>query len=158
MAPPHAIPGSTLTLPSDTELLIERSFRAPRALVWRAFTDPTLLPQWMGPAEHPMTQCQIDLRPGGKFRWVWGTAPHEHVLPGEFVEVDVPRRLVYIDTGETPSHVTLTFTEEKDGRTKVAMLGRLPTKEMRDEILAMGYTEGTEAGYVRLDALLAEMR
>src|SRR5688572_15023562 len=104
---------STLTLPSDTEILIERSFRAPRALVWRAFTDPSLLPQWMGPAEHPMRRCEIDLRPGGKLLWVWGEGESEHRLPGEFVEVDPPRRLVYVDTGDTPSHVTLTFTEEK---------------------------------------------
>ena len=101
-----------------------------------------------------MTRCEMDLRPGGKFRWVWGKGATEHVLPGEFVEVDPPRRLAYVDTGETPSHVTLTFTQEKGGLTKVAMLGRLPTRQMRDEILATGYKEGTDLGYARLDALL----
>lgn len=153
MARTNAAPRSTLTLPSDTELLIERTFRAPRPLVWRAFTDPSLLPRWMGPAESPMTRCEMDLRPGGKFLWAWGKDGGEHRLPGEFVEVDPPRRLVYVDTGETPSHITLTFTEVEGG-TKVAMLGRLPSRKMRDEILASGYTEGTELGYVRLDALL----
>jgi|SRR5688572_19308617 len=153
MAQTNAAPRSTLTLPSDTEILIERIFRAPRPLVWRAFTDASLLPRWMGPEEHSMTRCEMDLRPGGKFLWVWGKGEGAHRLPGEFVEVDPPRRLVYVDTGDTPSHVTLTFTEVADG-TKVAMLGRLPSKTMRDEILASGYIEGTELGYVRLDALL----
>jgi len=152
----QTIPGSTLTLPSETEILIERSFRAPRELVWRAFTDPSLVPKWMGPAEYPMTRCEIDLRPGGKFLYEWAAQGHQ--MPGEFVVVDAPSRLVYVDTGDTPSHVTLTFTQEEDGRTKVAMLGRLPTKKMRDEILASGFIEGTELGYVRLDALLPELR
>src|SRR5688572_22683072 len=113
MASQNVVPLSTLTLPSDTELLIVRAFRAPRALVWRAFTDASLLPKWMGPAEYPMTRCEMDLRPGGKFLWAWGKEGGEHRLPGEFLEVDAPRRLVYIDTGDTPSHVTVTFTEEK---------------------------------------------
>jgi uncharacterized protein YndB with AHSA1/START domain len=152
----NSIPGSTLTLPSDTEILIERSFRAPRALVWRAFTDPALVPRWMGPAESPMTRCEMDVRPGGKFLYEWASQGHH--MPGEFIEVDPPRRLVYVDTGPTPSHVTYTFTEEKGGWTKVAMLGRLPTKAMRDEILATGFNEGTELGYLRLDALLPELR
>jgi len=155
MAGPHVIGGSTLTLPSDTEILIERSFRAPRELVWRAFTDPSLVPRWMGPAEYPMTRCEMDVRPGGKFLYEWASQGHH--MPGHFVEVDPPRRLVYVDTGPTPSRVTLTFTQEPDGRTKVAMLGRLPTKQLRDEILASGFNEGTEAGYVRLDALLPEL-
>ncbi|MEA3203506.1 MAG: hypothetical protein QOI63_1181 [Thermoplasmata archaeon] len=149
-------PGSTLTLPSDTEILIERSFRAPRALVWRAFTDPALVSKWMGPAEFPMTRCEIDLRPGGKFLYEWASQGHQ--MPGHFVEVDAPRRLVYVDTGPTPSHVTYTFTEEKDGRTKVSMLARLGSKALRDEMLASGFTDGMEACYVYLDALLPGLR
>lgn len=156
MAPLRTTPGSTLTLPSDTDILIERSFRAPRALVWRAFTDPALVRKWMGPAEFPMTRCEIDLRPGGEFLYEWAAQGHQ--MPGRFVEVDAPRRLVYEDTGPTPSHVTYTFTEEKDGHTKVAMLARLGSKALRDEMLASGFTEGMEACYVALDALLPGLR
>lgn len=148
---------STLSTPSDTEILLERTFRAPRALVWRAFTDPKLLPRWMGPAEHPMTRCEIDLRPGGKMIWGWGEDGQGYQMPAEFVEVDAPRRMVYVDTGPTPARVTVTFHEEKDGRTRVAFHARFPDKAGRDEILASGWTEGTEMGYVRLDALLPEM-
>ena len=156
MTPTHATPGSTLTLPSDTEILIERAFRAPRALVWRAFTDPSLVPKWMGPAEFPMTRCEMDVRPGGKFLYQWGGV-QGHQMPGEFIEVDAPRRLVYVDTGDTPSHITVTFTQEKDGRTLVALHARMPSKAARDEILATGWSEGTELTYVHLDALLASL-
>lgn len=150
-----AIPGSTMTLLSDTDILLERSFRAPRSHVWRAFTDATLVPRWMGPAEFPMTRCEMDVRPGGKFLWAWDAQGHQ--MPGEFVEVDAPRRLVYVDTGPTPSHITLTFTEEKDGRTKVAMHARMPSKAARDEILASGWNEGMEFCYARLDEILPEI-
>jgi len=156
MAPPKVVSASTLTLPSDTEILIERSFRAPRALVWRAFTDASLYAKWMGPAEFPMTRCEIDLRPGGKFLYQWG-GPQGHQMPGEFVEVAAPRRLVYVDTGDTPSRITITFTEEKDGRTRVAFHARMPSKAARDEILASGWTEGMDACYVQLDALLPSL-
>lgn len=153
MVPAHAVPGSIVTLPSDTEILLERTFRAPRALVWRAFTDPALVPKWYGPPDVPMTRCEMDVRPGGTFLWAWG----EHTMPGVFKEVDAPRLLAYEDTGVTPSYITVTFTEEKDGRTKVALRARMPSKAARDEILASGWTEGTEACYVRLDALLPEV-
>lgn len=149
-----AMPGSTLTLVSDREILLERSFRAPRPLVWRAFTEAPLVRRWMGPAEFPMTRCEMDVRPGGRFLWAWDGQGHE--MPGEFVEVDAPRRLVYIDTGPTPSHITLTFTEG-DGRTTVAMHARMPSKAARDEILASGWTEGMEHTYLQLDTLLQEL-
>jgi uncharacterized protein YndB with AHSA1/START domain len=153
MAPTHAIPGSILTLPSDTDILLERSFRAPRALVWRAFTDPALLPKWMGPAEFSMTRCEMDVRPGGKFLWAWG----DHQMPGEFKEVDAPRRLSYVDTGDTPSLVTVTFHEETDGRTKISFLARMSSKAARDEMLASGWTEGMDVCYAQLDALLPSL-
>ena len=157
----HAIPGSRLTLTSDTDILLERTFRAPRPLVWRAFTDASLLPQWMGPARYEMSRSEMDLRPGGKFHWVWRLDEGELYMHGEFLEVDAPRRLVtteYMDPHPTPSHNTMTFTEEKDGRTKVAILIRVPSKEMRDMMLATGMQGGMDEGYARLDALLPGLR
>ena len=143
------LPASTMTLPSDTEIQIERTFRAPRAAVWRAFTDPKLVPKWYGPTANSMTRCQIDLRVGGKFLYAWG----EHTMPGKFTVVDAPRRYAYVDTGETPSTVTCTFTEEA-GVTKVSIRADLGSKVLRDEMLASGWVEGTEACYVVLDKLL----
>jgi len=140
---------STLSLPSDTEIQIERTFRAPRTAVWRAFTDPKLVRKWYGPTANSMTRCEIDLRVGGKFLYAWG----EHTMPGEFTVVDAPRLYAYIDTGETPSTVTYTFTE-KEGLTKVTLRADLGTKALRDDMLASGWVEGTEACYVFLDKLL----
>ena len=155
MAQTNAPLKTSLTLPSDKEILIERTFHAPRAHVWRAFTDASLLPKWMGPAPHSMTRCEMDLRVGGNFLYVWGAGEDAHRQPGKFVEVDPPRRLVYDDTGDTPARVTLTFTEVQGG-TKVALRGLMPSKAVRDEILSSGYSEGMEVCYANLDALLRE--
>jgi uncharacterized protein YndB with AHSA1/START domain len=149
----HTAPSSTLSLPSDTEIQIERTFRAPRAAVWRAFTDPKLVPKWYGPTANSMTGCEIDLRVGGKFLYAWG----EHTMPGEFTVVEAPLRYAYVDTGVTPSIVTCTFTEEK-GVTKVSLRANLGTKVLRDEMLASGWVDGTEACYVFLDKLLPGLR
>jgi len=147
---------SKLTLPSDTQIRIERTFHAPRPLVWRVFTDPKLVPKWYGPTADSMTRCEIDLRPGGKFLFVWGTPPQAHEMPGHFTEVKAPSHYSYTDTGETPSRVTVTFTEE-NGLTKVSMLADLGTKALRDEMLGSGWVEGMEACYGFLDALLPKL-
>jgi len=79
------------------------------------------------------------------------------MMPGQFTVVDAPRRYAYVDTGETPSTVTCTFTEE-GGVTKVVVRADLGTKALRDEMLASGWVEGTEACYVFLDKLLPGSR
>jgi uncharacterized protein YndB with AHSA1/START domain len=149
MAQAKSVSTSKLILPSDTEIQIERTFRAPRAAVWRAFTDPKLVPKWYGPTANSMTRCEIDLRVGGKFLYAWG----EHTMPGHFTAVEAPGRFSYTDTGETPSKVTYTFTEDR-GVTKVTVLADLGTKPLRDEMLASGWVDGTEACYVFLEKLL----
>lgn len=149
---------STLTLPSDTEILIERSFAAPRELVWRAFTDPTLLPRWTGLPAYPMTVCEMDVRPGGKFRWSFAGEGVEFTTQGIIHQVEKPRLLVMesMDPDPTPEVRTVTF-EESGGRTRVIMRIKAATKEIRDEMLAGGMIEGMEVGNVRLDALLLEL-
>ncbi|HLE96794.1 MAG TPA: SRPBCC domain-containing protein [Candidatus Thermoplasmatota archaeon] len=160
MAPTHAaIPGSTLTLPSDTEFEIVRSFAAPRELVWRAFTDPTLLRKWSGPAGSTMTVCEMDVRPNGKFRWTFAGEGLEFTTAGLIHEVDKPRRLVMesMDPDPTPEVRTMTF-EESSGRTTVTIRIKAATKEVRDAMLASGMTEGMEMTYTQLDSLLTELR
>lgn len=150
---------STLTLPSDTEIRIDRSFNAPQALVWRAFTDPRLLPRWMGPAQYEMTTSEMDVRTGGTYRWVWKVPPSELVIRGRFVEVVPPKRIVtteFMEPYPEPSHNTLTLTE-KDGRTIASIVMKLASKEARDAILATGMKDGMDEGYVRLDALLKDL-
>src|SRR5688500_17095234 len=120
-------PGSTLTLPSDVEIKIERAFNAPRALVWRAFTDAKLLPKWMWPAQYTMTKSEMDVRKGGKYRWVWNVEGSDLTIRGDFVEVDAPKRIVtkeWMEPNPSPSHNTMTFTE-KEGKTTVSLLMKL---------------------------------
>ena len=146
---------STLTLPSDTEILLVRSFAAPRELVWRAFTDPKLLPKWMGPADPPMTVCEMDVRPNGTFRWAWGTAFETR---GVIHKVEKPRLLVMEsrEPDPTPELRSHTF-EEAGGRTTVTIRIKTATKALRDELLASGAIEGMEPTFVRLDALLPSL-
>lgn len=149
---------STVTLPSDTEIEIVRSFAAPRELVWRAFTDPALLPRWSAPAEHPMTVCEMDVRPKGRFRWTFAGQGLEFATVGIIHEVDEPHRLVMesMDPDPTPEVRTMTFEESK-GRTTVTIRIKAATKEIRDEMLATGMVEGMGDTYTRLDSLLVEL-
>lgn len=149
-----AASASKLTLLSDTELQIVRTFAGRREAVWRAFTDPKLLPQWYGPGEPPMTVCEMDVRPNGKFRWAWGTA---FETGGIFHQVEKPRLLVMESRfpDPTPEVRTMTF-EEMGGRTTVVIRIKTATKALRDELLASGAIEGMEPTFLRLDAFLVE--
>jgi len=151
---------STLELPSNREIKIDRVFDAPRTLVWRAFTDAKLLPRWMGPAQYEMTTSEMDVRPGGKYRWVWRLDDGQFLtITGRFLEVDRPNRIVTIETMEPStgeSHNITRFTE-RGGRTTVSILMKLPDKETRDAVLATGMQDGMDLGYVRLDGLLKEL-
>jgi uncharacterized protein YndB with AHSA1/START domain len=150
---------STLTLPSDTEVQIVRSFAAPRDLVWRAFTDPKLLPKWCGPAGNPMTICEMDVRPGGTFRWGWGPNGSAFMTGGVFHQVETPRLLVMESRHPDPTPEVRSHTfEEKAGRTTVTIRIATATKALRDELLASGAVEGLEPTYAQLDALLAGLK
>ncbi|MEK6985366.1 MAG: SRPBCC domain-containing protein [Candidatus Thermoplasmatota archaeon] len=154
MARPTPAPtASALTLLSDTEIALVRSFAARRELVWQAFTDPKLLPQWYGPGDPPMTVCEMDVRPNGKFRWAWGTA---FETGGVFHQVEKPRLLVMesMFPDPTPEIRSHTF-DEKDGRTTLTIRIKTATKALRDELLASGAIEGMEPTFVRLDTFLA---
>jgi uncharacterized protein YndB with AHSA1/START domain len=146
--------------PNDLELVITRTFDAPRALVWAAFTDPKHLPNWQtGPEGFTMPVCEIDLRPGGTFRYVWRNAHgREFGATGTYREVDPPTRLVTetsTPNGEAQTS-TVTFTEA-DGRTTVTNTLRFTSTATRDQ--AVGYAKvGTESSYARLDAYLASER
>ena len=145
--------------PSDCELVITRTFDAPRALVWAAFTDPKHLPHWhTGPDGFTMPVCEIDLRPGGVWRYVWRNAHgREFAATGTYREVDPPERLVYATTANGEEQTsTMTFTEE-GGRTTVITTMRFTSQAARDQ--ALPYAKiGTGTNYARLDAYLASRR
>jgi uncharacterized protein YndB with AHSA1/START domain len=150
---------TTISLPSDREVLITRHFDAPRELVFRAHTDPALIPLWWGPGGTTTIVDQMDVRPGGKYRFIHSSEDVEYVFSGEFREVVPYERLVQTSEFDgAPGHVvleTLIF-EEVGGKTTLRVLDLCETKEDRDAILASGMDEGLNESYDRLAQLVAE--
>jgi uncharacterized protein YndB with AHSA1/START domain len=150
-----------ITLPSPTEIRFVRAFKAPARLVFDAYTIPALLKRWLlGPDGWTMPVCDIDLRPGGHFRYVWR---HESGvamgMKGTYVDIDAPRLITHTELfdedwtgGET--HVRQDFAEA-DGMTTVTQIVRYASEAARDGALKTPMAEGMEAGFARLEALLA---
>jgi uncharacterized protein YndB with AHSA1/START domain len=144
-----------VTLPSDKEILLARVFDAPRALVFEAMTRPEHVRRWwcwMDGATMPV--CEIDLRVGGKYRFVMhGAQCGEVAFHGEYLEVVRPERIVHTEVFEpfpdSPAHVTVSLAE-RDGKTHYQARVVHQTKEARDMHVQSGMEEG--AG-VALDLL-----
>jgi len=151
-----------VTTPSDREILMTRVFGAPRQLVFDAFTKPDLVRRWLlGPDGWTMPVCEIDLRVGGRYRYVWRNekSGKEMATGGVFRDVAAPARLVNTEKFEDPWYpgeaiVTTTFEEER-GRTTVRQSMRLESREIRDGILKSGMESGVERSYERLEEELA---
>ena len=151
------------SLPGEREFTLTRTFDAPRRLVFDAFTKPEMVKKWLfGPAEWPMVVCEIDLRVGGKIRYVWRHKERGDMgLSGVFREVAVPERLVnteLFDEDWTGGETLLTTTfVESSGRTTVASTVRYSSQSARDAALKTGMVEGWSQGHDRLDELLATL-
>ena len=151
-----------VTTPSDREILMTRVFGAPRQLVFDAFTKPDLVRRWLlGPDGWTMPVCEIDLRVGGRYRYVWRNekSGKEMATGGVFRDVAAPARLVNTEKFEDPWYpgeaiVTTTF-EEQGGRTTVRQTMLLDSREIRDGILKSGMESGVERSYQRLEEQLA---
>ncbi len=157
-----------VSLPSDREVLVTRSFQAPRELVFRAWTEPALMQRWAsGLPGWTMPVCEMDVRVGGRFRWGWHSdADGVHFgFHGVFQEVDPPSRIRHTQiydpgraggsmTESGEAIVTLTL-EEQGGRTIARTRIEYGSKEARDAALATGMTDGMEMSYQNLDGLLA---
>jgi uncharacterized protein YndB with AHSA1/START domain len=145
----------------EREILITRAFDAPRAFVFDAHTKPELVRRWLlGPPGWTMPVCEIDLRVGGHFRYVWRNAEGRDMgMGGVYREIVRPERIVSTEVfdedwtgGETVN--TLTFAEQA-GRTTMTNIVLYSSAEARDGALKSGMTEGMEAGYGLLDKMLA---
>jgi len=158
-----------VTLPSDREVKVTRSFRAPRALVYRAYTEAELVRRWLlGPPGWSMPVCEMDVRVGGRYKWRWRSEEDgsEFGFSGAFREVQPSAKLVHTEAyepgtvgGGYPGNdaiVTVTFTED-GGVTTVTTLIDFGSKEARDAALATGMTDGMEQSYQLLDALCREL-
>ena len=154
----------TITTPSDREIAMTRVFNAPRRLVFDALTKPELVKQWLlGPPGWSMPLCDINLKVGGTYRYVWkrdsdGT---EMSSGGVFREIIAPDRIVATEKFEQPwypgeSMVTSTPVEH-DGKTKLTMTVLYDSRETRDMVLNSGMESGVAASYDRLAELLASL-
>ena len=151
-----------LTTPSDREIAMTRVFDAPRKLVFDAHTKPDLVRQWLlGPPGWSMPVCEMDVRVGGKYRWVWrhDTNGTEMGMGGVYREIRAPERLVSTEKfdeawypGESLNTLVLV---EKGGRTTLTQTMRYESREARDAVLKSDMERGVAASYDRLAEVLA---
>ena len=144
----------------DREIVMTRDFAAPRRLVFDAFTKPELVRRWLlGPPGWSMPVCEIDLRVGGSYRYVWRHEKGQELgMGGVYREIVVPERIVSTEKfdeswypGEALGTLSLT---ERDGRTLVTQTIMYDTLEAREAVLKSPMEQGVEAGYKRLEELL----
>jgi uncharacterized protein YndB with AHSA1/START domain len=143
------------------DLVFERTFDAPRERVWQAFTDPAQIPHWWG--KHGTTTIveEMDVRPGGKWRYVSRAADREDVtFYGEYLEVDPPKgfkwTFMFDVEGVGPMGGPETYSlEDVGGRTKVVSVGHMSSVEELEGALSTGMVEGALETWDRLAALVA---
>ena len=151
--------GSTsYTTPSDREVLVTRVVNAPRRLVFAAWTEPRHLQRWLtGPEGWTMPICEIDLRPGGRWRYVYRKASgKEMTLTGSVLEVVPPERFVTTESWgpDWPDTVNTLVLTESEGRTTIALTITYVSKEARDAALDTGAMDGMNRAFELLDELL----
>ena len=159
---PALSPADTMTLAprGDQEIVCTREFDAPRAMVFDAYTRPELLKRWLlGPDGWSLVVCDVDLRVGGKYRWVWEKGDSRMGMGGEYREVKRPDKIVCTEVFDDPWYpgeglTTVTLTE-RNGRTLLTTVMRYVSKEARDGVLKSGMEHGLKASYNRLDSVLS---
>jgi uncharacterized protein YndB with AHSA1/START domain len=149
---------TTLTTPSDQEIVVTRVVAAPRRLVFEAYTSPEHVPHWMlGPQGWSMPVCRIDLRPGGVWHFVWRHADgSEMEIRGVYREIVPPDRLVCTQSwgdGWPDTTNTLLLAEEH-GRTTITQRLLFVSKQARDAALRTGMHAGMSETFDRLSAYL----
>jgi uncharacterized protein YndB with AHSA1/START domain len=157
-----------VTLPTDEQIRIEREFDAPRHLVYRAYTTPELVRRWWHANRGDVTLVEIDLRVGGRWRYVMkASGGPEVAFHGEYRDIVPDERLVSTETYEgVPDGVseedattlnTATFIE-RDGRTTLTILIQAPNKMSRDAIIASGMEDGLQDALDLLEQVATPLR
>jgi uncharacterized protein YndB with AHSA1/START domain len=152
---------AVFTMPSDREVVMTRVFDAPRERVWKAYTDPDMIPKWWGPRYLVTTVDKMDLKAGGAWRYV-SRAPDgsEYGFHGVYREIVPLERIAWTFEFEgMPGHVsvdTVTF-EELEGKTKVTVVSLFETRADRDGMVASGMEKGQTESTERLDELLQDL-
>jgi uncharacterized protein YndB with AHSA1/START domain len=159
---------ATVTLPTDEQILITREFDAPKHLVYKAWTTPELVKRWWPGLRGEMTIAEIDLRVGGRWRYVMtATGGFEVAFHGEFREIVPNERIVNTEVYELPGAEPLpaddeplnivTFAEA-DGRTTLTVLVQTTSKELRDTIINSGMETGMQEGMDLLEQVAVSLR
>lgn len=161
MAMANKAGATTFTTPSDRELVMMRVVDAPRRLVFEAWTNPQHLPHWMlGPEGWTMPVCEIDLRPGGAWHFVWrGSDGAKMEMRGVYREIVPPERLVSTESwgGDWPETLNTLLLTEEAGKTTIANRVLYPSKEARDAALKTGMKDGVSQSFDRLARYLRTM-
>ncbi|HJR50001.1 MAG TPA: SRPBCC family protein [Gemmatimonadales bacterium] len=156
---------ATVTLPSDQEILITREFDAPRHLVYKAWTTPELVKRWWSGHRGEVTSAEIDLRVGGRWRYVMvANGGFEVAFHGEYREIVPDERIVTTEVYELPDAPegdgalnTVTFSEA-DGRTTLTLLVQTASRQERDMIVDSGMEVGLQEQLELLEQLAISLR
>lgn len=149
-----------VTTPSDREIRMTRLFDAPRRLVFEAMSKPEHITQWWGRLGdgYSVAICEVDLRPGGKYRFVNRHPKGEAEFYGEYREVAPPDRMVFTEIyapfPDAESVVTVTLADE-NGKTRFTINSVYPSREVRDAVLQSGMERGAAISYDRLEEVSA---
>ncbi|WP_349262194.1 SRPBCC family protein [Actinocrinis sp.] len=155
---------AVVTLPTDTQILITREFAAPRHLVYRASTTPELIKRWWSGERGEMTLAEVDLRVGGRWRYVMtANAGFEVAFHGEYLEIVPDERIVHTevyegipDADEAAATVTVTF-EEKDGHTLLSTLVQHKNQQNRDMHIDSGMEGGMQEAFDKLEQVAVSL-
>lgn len=148
-----------VTTPSDTEIRMTRLFNAPPALLWEAMTKPEHIKRWWGNLGdgYSVPVCEVDLRVGGRWRFVNRHPGGEAAFNGVYREIDAPARIVFTEVYEplpdAESVVTGEYTDE-GGQTRMVATVAYPSKEIRDMVMGTGMANGAALSYDRLEDLV----
>jgi uncharacterized protein YndB with AHSA1/START domain len=152
-----------VTTPSDTEIRMSRLFDAPRQLVFEAMSKPEHITQWWGRLGegYSVPVCEVDLRVGGKWRFVNRHPKGDAEFYGEYREIQPPGRIVFTeifaDFPDSVSVVTAVLTEE-GGKTRLTVTADYGSKQVRDIVQGTGMERGAAISYDRLEDLLATLQ
>ncbi len=156
---------ASVTLPTDNQILITREFEAPKELVYEAWTTPELVKRWWSAKRGEATVAEIDLRAGGKWRYVMVTDDGMEVaFHGEYQEVVPNERIVStevyegIPDGEANATLNTATFEEEEGRTTLTLLIEAPSKDARDAIVASGMEDGLQDALDLLEGVADSLR
>jgi len=152
-----------VSTPSANEVRMTRLFNAPRALVYEVMTKPEHVKRWWGQLGegYSVPVCEIDLRVGGKWKFVNRHPKGEATFYGEYRELNPPSRCVFTEIfADFPDVVSVVTSEliEEGGKTRLIATVAYPTEQVRDMVLSTGMEKGAQTSYDRMEDLLAELQ